>query len=121
MSSKFFNNIDTPLIDKFKGIAENMHDFYTFLAVAGYFRSSGYFKLRKHLEDVKVIKILVGINIDDICLCARKILKDNGKLCIVHRTDRFTDVYDAMKKYKRFRARKHNNKSDFSWKWGDEE
>ena len=66
MSSKFFNNIDTPLIDKFKGIAENMHDFYTFLAVAGYFRSSGYFKLRKHLEDVKVIKILVGINIDDI-------------------------------------------------------
>lgn len=66
MSSKFFNNIDTPLIDKFKGIAENMHDFYTFLAVVGYFRSSGYFKLRKHLEDVKVIKILVGINIDDI-------------------------------------------------------
>ena len=66
MSSKFFNNIDTPLIDKFKGIAENMHDFYTFLAVAGYFRESGYFKLRKHLEDVKVIKILVGINIDDI-------------------------------------------------------
>jgi len=66
MSSKFFNNIDTPLIEKFKGIAENMHDFYTFLAVVGYFRSSGYFKLRKHLEDVKVIKILVGINIDDI-------------------------------------------------------
>ena len=40
------------------------------------------------------------INIDDICLCASKILKDNGKLCIVHRTDRFTDVYDAMKKYR---------------------
>lgn len=66
MSTKFFNNIDSPLIDKFKGIAENMHDFYTFLAVVGYFRSSGYFKLRKNLDDVKVIKILVGINIDDI-------------------------------------------------------
>lgn len=66
MSSKFFNNIDTPLIDKFAGIADNMHDFHTFLAVVGYFRSSGYFKLRKHLEDVSVIKILVGINIDDI-------------------------------------------------------
>ncbi len=66
MSSKFFNNIDTPLIGKFEGIAKNMHNFYAFLAVAGYFRSSGYFKLRKHLEDVKVIKILVGINIDDI-------------------------------------------------------
>ena len=66
MSSKFFNNIDSPLFEKFKGIAENMHDFHTFLAVAGYFRSSGYFKLRKHLNDVKKIQILVGINIDDI-------------------------------------------------------
>lgn len=66
MSSKFFNNIDSPLFEKFKGIAENMHDFHTFLAVAGDFRSSGYFKLRKHLNDVKKIQILVGINIDDI-------------------------------------------------------
>lgn len=66
MSSKFFNNIETPLIEKFKGIAENMLDFHTFLAVVGYFRSSGYFKLRKHLEEVKKIQILVGINIDDI-------------------------------------------------------
>lgn len=66
MSSKFFNNIETPLIDKFRGIASNMSDFHTFLAVAGYFRSSGYFKLRKTLDNVKVIKILVGINIDDI-------------------------------------------------------
>ena len=47
MSSKFFNNIETPLIDKFRGIASNMSDFNTFLAVAGNFRSSGYFKLRR--------------------------------------------------------------------------
>lgn len=66
MSSKFFNNIDSPLFEKFQGIAENMHDFHTFQAVAGYFRSSGYFKLRKQLKDVKKIQILVGINIDDI-------------------------------------------------------
>ena len=66
MSSKFFNNIDNPLIEKFKGIANNMHDFHTFQAVAGYFRSSGYFKLRDELKDVKKIQILVGINIDDI-------------------------------------------------------
>lgn len=66
MNSKFFNNIDSPLIQKFAGIAENMHDFYAFHAVVGYFRSSGYFKLRKHLDNVKKIQILVGINIDDI-------------------------------------------------------
>ena len=66
MNSKFFNNVDSPLIQKFAGIAENMHNFYAFQAVVGYFRSSGYFKLRKHLDAVKKIQILVGINIDDI-------------------------------------------------------
>lgn len=66
MSTKFFNNTDSPLIDKFKGIADNMANFHTFQAVVGYFRSSGYFKLRPILKDVKKIQILVGINIDDI-------------------------------------------------------
>ena len=66
MNNKFFNNVEMPLIEKFKGIAENMRDFHTFLAVVGFFRSSGYFKLRKNLADVKKIQILVGINIDDI-------------------------------------------------------
>ena len=67
MSSKFFNN-DTgnTLFDKLKGIASGMTNFDRFLAVVGFFRSSGYFKLRKELKDVEEIKILVGINIDDI-------------------------------------------------------
>lgn len=66
MSTKFFNNIETTMFDKFKGIAENMINFDIFQAVVGYFRSSGYFKLRKEFENVKKIQILVGINIDDI-------------------------------------------------------
>ena len=67
MSSKFFNN-DTghTLFDKLTGIAYNMANFNRFLAVVGFFRSSGYFKLRKELNEVEEIKILVGINIDDI-------------------------------------------------------
>ena len=66
-STKFFNN--TPgntLFDKLKGIAQGMANFDRFLAVVGFFRSSGYFKLRRELGDVSEIKILVGINIDDI-------------------------------------------------------
>ena len=67
MSSKFFNNnTGNTLFDKLKGIASGMANFDRFLAVVGFFRSSGYFKLRKELKDVKEIKILVGINIDDI-------------------------------------------------------
>lgn len=67
MSSKFFNNnTGSTLFDKLKGIASGMANFDRFLAVVGFFRSSGYFKLRKELGDVGEIKILVGINIDDI-------------------------------------------------------
>ena len=67
MSTKFFNN--TPantLFEKIKGIANGMSDFNRFLAVVGYFRSSGYFKLRKELGAISDIRILIGINADDI-------------------------------------------------------
>ena len=67
MSTRFFNNnIGNTLFDKLKGIAHEMAGFDRFLAVVGFFRSSGYFKLRKELGNVSEIKILVGINIDDI-------------------------------------------------------
>lgn len=66
MSAKFFNNIESTLMDKFHGIASAMANFDIFHAVVGYFRSSGYFKLRKELENVSEIRILVGINIDSI-------------------------------------------------------
>lgn len=67
MSTKFFNNTESnTLFAKLKGIAENMVNFHRFLAVVGYFRSSGYFKLRKELGDVSDIRILIGINVDNI-------------------------------------------------------
>ena len=66
MSTKFFNNIESTLMDKFHGIASAMANFDIFHAVVGYFRSSGYFKLRKELENVQEMRILVGINIDNI-------------------------------------------------------
>ena len=65
MSTKFFNNQKQTLYDKFRGIAEGMVNFDIFHAVVGYFRSSGYFKLRQQLESTQEIKILVGINIDN--------------------------------------------------------
>lgn len=66
MSTKFFNNIESTLMDKFHGIASAMANFDIFHAVVGYFRSSGYFKLRQELEATQEIKILVGINIDNL-------------------------------------------------------
>ncbi len=66
MSTKFFNNIESTLMDKFHGIASAMANFDIFHAVVGYFRSSGYFKLRQELDATQEIKILVGINIDNL-------------------------------------------------------
>lgn len=67
MASHFFtNNNDKTLFDKFKGIIEHMKDLYAFHAVVGYFRSSGYFALQPYLKDLKEIKILVGINVDEM-------------------------------------------------------
>lgn len=67
MSTKFFNNAgQNTLFEKLKGISAEMTNLHRFLAVVGYFRSSGYFKLRKELGDVSDIRILIGINIDNI-------------------------------------------------------
>ncbi len=68
VSTKFFNNDNgKTLFAKFEGIADGMAaNFHTFCAVSGYFRSSGWFKLREKLTQTQKIKILVGINIDDI-------------------------------------------------------
>ncbi|MGB0930178.1 MAG: phospholipase D-like domain-containing protein, partial [Chitinophagales bacterium] len=48
-----------------KGIFAN-RDIEYFDALVGYFRASGYFKIRPFLEDVEHIRILVGIDIDEI-------------------------------------------------------
>ncbi|MCM1068366.1 MAG: phospholipase D-like domain-containing protein [Bacteroides sp.] len=88
MSTKFFNNQpQNTLFDKFKGIAQNMPNFHSFFAVVGYFRSSGYFKLRKELEQVQDIKILVGINVDSI------FRKHNQALLMLEGDDEAKQIY----------------------------
>lgn len=67
MSTKFFTNRDqNTLFNKFKGVFENNRDVEFFDAFVGYFRASGYFKIRPLLQDVPNIRILVGINVDDL-------------------------------------------------------
>lgn len=67
MSTKFFTNSqERNLFDKFKGVLDKMKDLHSFHAVVGYFRSSGYFALQPYLKYVKDVKILVGINVDQM-------------------------------------------------------
>ncbi|GAB6010986.1 helicase-related protein [Viscerimonas tarda] len=89
MSSKFFTNQhDNTLFDKFRGIAQGMTNFYSFHAVVGFFRSSGYFKLREELKDVQKIQILVGINIDNI------FRKHNKAMLMLGNEEEAKNLYD---------------------------
>lgn len=73
MSSKFFTNQpDNSLFKKFNGAFENIANLYAFHAVVGYFRSSGYFRIREHLLKLQEVKILVGINVDLISAEAKR-------------------------------------------------
>ncbi len=62
----FTNQQGNTLLDKLVGLSESKYSYERFLAVAGFFRSTGYFALRKKLANIQEIKILVGINVDKI-------------------------------------------------------
>ncbi len=67
MSTKFFtNNEENTLFNKLKGVFKHNKSINNFDVLVGYFRSSGYFKLRPLLEDIANIRILVGIDVDKI-------------------------------------------------------
>ncbi len=63
MSTKFFtNNEENTLLKKFEGVFKYNPTIQYFDALVGYFRASGYFRIRPFLNKVPQIRILVGIN-----------------------------------------------------------
>jgi superfamily II DNA or RNA helicase/polyhydroxyalkanoate synthesis regulator phasin len=67
MPTKFFTNQDdNSLLKKFEGVFTNIDSIRHFDALVGYFRTSGYFKLRAFLDKIPRIRILVGINVDQL-------------------------------------------------------
>ncbi|MDR2064088.1 MAG: phospholipase D-like domain-containing protein [Prevotellaceae bacterium] len=66
MSSKFFTNEnENTLLNKIRGVFEHKNIHY-FDALVGYFRASGYFRVRPYIEKAAEIRVLVGINIDEM-------------------------------------------------------
>lgn len=77
MPTKFFTNQDdNSLLKKFEGVFKNIDSLRHFDALVGYFRASGYFKVRTFLEKIPKIRILVGINVDQLI----KKYHDKGQL-----------------------------------------
>lgn len=66
MSTKFFTNEnENTLINKIEGVFKH-RNIHFFDALVGYFRASGYFRIRQFVEKAAEIRILVGINIDKL-------------------------------------------------------
>jgi len=65
-STKFFTNEnENTLISKIEGVFKHKR-IHFFDALVGYFRASGYFQIRPFIEKTAEIRILVGINIDEL-------------------------------------------------------
>ena len=72
MTTKFFTNeAENTLLQKIEGIFVH-RNIHFFDALVGYFRASGYFRIRPFVEKAAQIRILVGINIDKLVADAQE-------------------------------------------------
>lgn len=72
MGSNFFTNEDqNTLLNKIEGVFQ-YKKVHFFDALVGYFRASGYFRIRKYVQKTPKIRFLVGINVDRLTYIANK-------------------------------------------------
>ena len=94
MSTKFFTNEnENTLLNKIEGIFK-YRDIHFFDALVGYFRASGYFRIRPFIEQTDEIRILVGINVDNLVYEANR----RGLLFIEDPAKCRDDFFDELKK-----------------------
>lgn len=66
MGTNFFTNEkENTLLEKIEGVFK-YKKVHFFDALVGYFRASGYFHIRKFIQQTPQIRILVGINVDKL-------------------------------------------------------
>lgn len=72
MGTNFFTNEkENTLLEKIEGVF-TYRKVHFFDALVGYFRASGYFRIRKFIQNTPHIRILVGINVDKLIYQANK-------------------------------------------------
>lgn len=94
MSTRFFTNAGTnTLFAKLEGVFHHNPDIQRFDALVGYLRASGYFALRPHLSKVPQVRILVGIDVDEIVADYHK----RGLLFLADPTKALEDFQSRLK------------------------
>lgn len=99
MTRFFTNDGENTLLRKFEGIFDNNPEIARFDALVGYLRASGYFAIRPKLINVPAVRILVGINVDNIVEEYHKkgqlYLADAGKALKEFRDSLSADIQNA--------------------------
>lgn len=94
MSTRFFTNAGSnTLFAKLEGVFSHNPDIQRFDALVGYLRASGYFALRPHLSKVPQVRILVGIDVDEIVADYHK----RGLLFLADPTKALEDFQSRLK------------------------
>lgn len=90
------NIINQDIKEYYKNIESDVYD--TITCNPPFFKVSDTSK--KNLSDYKTIaRHEMTLNLEDIMIISKKLLKNKGNLAIVHRTERLVDIIELMKKH----------------------
>ena len=76
---------------------KNISKFDLVLCNPPYFKLNEKSSLNESYEK-KIARHEIMIDIEGICDCAKKVLKDNGNLCLVHRSERLMEIIEILRK-----------------------
>ena len=75
---------------------KNISKFDLVLCNPPYFKINEKSSLNESYEK-KIARHEIMINLEEVCDCAKKVLKDNGNLCLVHRSDRLMEILEILR------------------------
>ncbi len=77
---------------------EHLNEFDLILCNPPYFKVEDKSSFNDSYEKM-IARHEVFLTLEEICDCAKKILKDNGNICMVHRSDRLMELLEELRKY----------------------
>ena len=100
--SVIFNNLDNQIdiihMDIKAFSKNNLNNFDVVLCNPPFFKVEAKSLFNSSCEKT-IARHEIFISLDDICACAKRVLKDNGNFFMVHRCTRLNEVLDTLKKH----------------------
>lgn len=78
--------------------SEHLNEFDLVLCNPPYFKVEDKSSFNESYEKM-IARHEITFNLEDLCKCCKKVLKDNGNVYIVHRSDRLIDIIETFRKH----------------------